>query len=353
DACKYFLEDCQKNGDNCNITGSDYDLNHYLNLPTSNSTAGRIRIEELGKSFYNIGYPNIVSEIDNTCCNPDFNTACVASGTVSCPWQLSTQLGSVEIPEGMAMDPDGNMYLSGYGNNWALSNYDALITKISPSGTILWMKRVGHSNTTLDELGKKITVDHTGDIYVVGSTDTAGVDDMFVIKMNTNGNVIWQRKIASTYNNDDIGYDVAVDNDKNVYIAGMTHNGSYSNLAILKLNSGGNVEWGKAIGVAGQYADALGITVDTNGDIYAIGRYYTNATNNMDIALIKLNSSGTLLMQKVINSGSNSYDLGTDVKVKNNNIYIAARSVFYGWDFTAIKLDSSGNVTWARRINES
>jgi hypothetical protein len=81
EACKYFISSCQKDNATCDNSTSNYDIQYYLNLPTSDTNTGRYLIEDNTKPYYKLGYTNIKKIVDNTCCqNGTYNTACVING---------------------------------------------------------------------------------------------------------------------------------------------------------------------------------------------------------------------------------------------------------------------------------
>ena len=123
-ACKYFIEDCQKDSSNCNVAGSNYDLNYYLNLLTSNPTNGRIRIEDLCKSFYNIGYPNIVNAVDTVCPSCGVSTACAVKGAGACPTPPDPACGAEDI---------GSIRVSKCNNT-----YNLVANNVGPNGAGCW-----------------------------------------------------------------------------------------------------------------------------------------------------------------------------------------------------------------------
>src|SRR3989339_501676 len=117
EACRFFALSCNGNNTTCDFTSGNsinYDLHYYLNLPMSNSNIGSIPIQDLVSDFYSYGYANIINEVDNTCCNPNYNLACTTCGVSSCPWQKRFASGSnKDCPYKVISDPGGNIYISG------------------------------------------------------------------------------------------------------------------------------------------------------------------------------------------------------------------------------------------------
>jgi hypothetical protein len=79
-------------------------------------------------------------------------------------------------------------------------SYDFWIVKTDKSGTLLWEKSFGGSE--IDE-ARAITPTNDGNFIIIGDTRSKNKDvsknnggaDLWVIKINTNGNLIWEKKL--------------------------------------------------------------------------------------------------------------------------------------------------------------
>jgi len=75
----------------------------------------------------------------------------------------------------------------GLNSEVAVAGIDSFLMKTDVSGVVLWTRIIGTSGT---DLGRGITIDTGGDIYVTGYTNgsfagvaNAGNNDMFVTKI--------------------------------------------------------------------------------------------------------------------------------------------------------------------------
>lgn len=150
---------------------------------------------------------------------------------------------------------------------------------------------------TLDDEGKKIALDGSGNIYLAGifrgtgtfgkKTLTAkGAEDVFVAKISPKGVVIWATAIGGKNNEDVTGF--AVDSAGYSYLTGtykqnltigttpFKAKGS-SDIFIAKLKPDGKVAWAQtAGGVKSDYPKD--IAVDWSGNVYLLAHIYTSAT---------------------------------------------------------------------------
>jgi len=213
---------------------------------------------------------------------------------------------------GIAVDGDGNAYVSGYTASTNLQTRNALQSTFGGGGSDGFVAKLDASGSTLvystylgggaDDVANGISVDTAGNAYVTGSTGSSnfpirnamnamlkGGSDAFVTKFNAAGTAL----IFSTYlggNGGDSGAGIAIDGVDNVYVAGQTTSTDLATANALQTQRGGGtfdtdafVARLNAAGTALTYATylggnredvALGIAVDGAGDAYVAGHTY-------------------------------------------------------------------------------
>jgi hypothetical protein len=242
----------------------------------------------------------------------------------------STYLGGYGSEEGygIAVDGDGNVYVTGYTdsssfptrNAWQSSrkgSTDAFLTKLNPGGNALVYSTYLGDN--YDDAGYGIAVDSAGNAYVAGesfSPDT--LYNAFVAKFNNSGSQVYRTYLGGA--GDDSGFGIAVDKNGNAYVTGATKStnfpvtanvlqtkfGGGSDAFVAKLNNAGSVVYSTYLG--GSLEDkGYGIAVDNSGNAYVTGTTYSNdfplkspyqssKKGNSDAFVAKLNTTGTALI---------------------------------------------------------
>lgn len=119
---------------------------------------------------------------------------------------------------------------SGTYNLSSAGGKEIFITKLNPSGKLIWAKQMGGSG---DDIALSIAVDDSCGIYTTGFFDyTADFDpgkskyyltsgsllDVFISKLDSAGNFVWANKMGSNF--EDKGLSIKVDNFHNVYTTG-------------------------------------------------------------------------------------------------------------------------------------
>jgi hypothetical protein len=188
------------------------------------------------------------------------------------------------------------------------------------------------------DAAQAIFVDHLGNVYITGgsSGSSGGIyrPDYVTIKYDQQGNELWVRRYGQ-FNVFQVGRDLTVDHNGNVYVTG----GSQT----LKYDDAGNLLW-----VVGNDAVGYRIILDGKGNIYA------GATSYGDIKLLKISSAGNIIWQQFYNGPANYLDDFTDMAMDSKgNIIITGKSHGIGthWDYAIIKYSPSGDSLWVRRYN--
>ncbi|MBO13142.1 MAG: hypothetical protein CMJ68_20600, partial [Planctomycetaceae bacterium] len=259
----------------------------------------------------------------------------------------------------------------------------------------------GHFTGTID-------IDPSTTTTAVSSTTNTNKYDVFLVKLDSSGNTVWTRHWGGPHN--DYLHDIAVDPSGNVVAVGQQNNGAgdvnYHPIAggctsscgetlvtayggwdafISKIGSDGSLAWAGFVGSA--FNESLNaVTTDGSGNVYATGDYRASATGDFDPGsgssitlptgggedafVLKVASDGNGVWAKAFEttSGSGS-DAGEGIAVDaSGNVYVTG--IFDEDDtvdfdpgpgttaFTSddtddvfgVKLDSSGNLVWARQF---
>ncbi|MFZ5797737.1 MAG: SBBP repeat-containing protein [Thermodesulfobacteriota bacterium] len=250
--------------------------------------------------------------------------------------------------------------------------------------------------------GFGIVADEAGHVYATGNFQgiadfnpgpetyeltSAGGEDIYVVKLDKNGDLVWARGMGS--NNSDYGYDVAVDQAGNVNTTGFFNNTAdfdpgmgtselsslgAKDIFVSKLDGSGNFLW--AVSIGGTADDVgEGVAIDDFGNVYLTGWFQGTVDfdpgpgehnlfsgGNRAVFVLKLDADGIFVWAKAMTSTSGAEGRAIAVD-RNGNIYTTGS--FYGttdfnpdetatFELTAAledifisKLDSSGNFLWA------
>lgn len=162
---------------------------------------------------------------------------------------------------------DGDYLIAGYSDN-GTPETKILLVRVDGSGAERWRKWFG-----IGDYVKCIGVLDLGDdgFFVAGESSTGDEDDLYLARLNTAGNVIWQKTIA--IEGVQTATSIVRTADGAVVLCGTTSPvGSDDNLAYLtKIDLNGNVLWERFYGdIPGEYA-FTNVTTVSDGGLLAVG----------------------------------------------------------------------------------
>lgn len=298
-------------------------------------------------SYYDIAFDSsdniyIVGGIGINQSNNIFNTSWIVkydtSGTLQWQKYLAPANGMYSGFNGIAIDSSNNIYAFGYTdtqvNNGGRS---ALIVKYNSSGAVQWQKILG-SDTNSRFTAGSITIDSANNLYITGHdpSSTYTSYSWIIAKYNSSGVIQWQRKLTGgTVQTGGI----TSDSSNNVYVLGSSNSSGSQDLIIAKYDSSGAIQWQRKLGNAGVTETAGKIVSSAQGNIYICGY------NGSDGIIAKYNSSGAIQWQRTL--GGTSSDVITGITLDSSeNIYVAGHDDAVGtYKGTFAKLPGDGSLT--------
>jgi len=275
---------------------------------------------------------------------------------------------------GIAVDLEGNIYLTGFFRNSVnfgtidnptiltvsgiFSASNAFMAKYSSTGELIWVHQFGSDNNSQ---GQDIEIGFDGNIYLCGSYsgmvnfNTSGGEnllisvnngaDIFMAKFSPNGDLIWARSMGGTAT--DIPRAIAVDTQNNVFITGRfdgtadfdpslsstSFTAVMTDMFVAKYNPNGQLIWAHGIG-SSSFEEGRDIAVDIEGNAFVIGNFWgtvdfdsgtpevlVTSNSESDAFLAKYSPDGECLW--AFNVGGNASDEGRGVTVDPaGNAYI-------------------------------
>jgi len=261
-------------------------------------------------------------------------------------------------PTDLVIDVEGNVYITGFSDGGVDSfNYDFATVKYDPDGNQLWVARYDGPAGGEDEPWK-LAVDADGNVYVTGYSYGVGSgNDCATIKYDSLGNQLWVARYNGPANLSDGAADLVLDAAGNVYVTGSTQTGEGDydrDCVTLKYNSLGNELWVTSYdGPANGYDAARAIALGANGNVCVTG-YGRGVGTLYDYTTIKYDSLGNELWVVRYDGPASAWDLASEVALDDNgNVYVTGMSDGVGTDedFATIKYDSLGNELWVTRYD--
>ena len=261
------------------------------------------------------------------------------------------------IVAGLTTSNDGDVS----GNH---GNYDFWVVKLDSSGSIQWQKCYGGSNydnansvqQTFDGgyVVTGISLSNDGDV-----TGNHGVTDYWTVKLDGNGNIQWQKCLGGS--SGDYALSVQQTSDGGYVIAGysssndgdVSGNQGQSDYWLVKLDGNGNVQWQRSIGGASQdiaysvkqlYDDGYilaGRSASNDGDVSGNQGVY-------DYWIVRLDSFGFIQWQRSLGGTNNDFSFSAQ-NTADGGYVVAGHSNSNDGDVTG---NHGDNDYWVVKLTE-
>lgn len=241
---------------------------------------------------------------------------------------------------------DGGFIIAGY-EFYSNIGDDCLLIKTDVNGFVQWEKVFGGSDS---EKARSVQQTTDGGYIIAGYTSSFGLGfkDMWLIKTDENGDLLWDYTYGSNFFESASSVQQTADNG--YIIAGVEYvpgPGASGNRALLvKTDQYGIEEWRQTYGNSG-YDFASSVQQTTDGGYVVAGTTFSE--DNWDnFWLLKLNNNGIIQWEQTF-GGSNSDRASSVLQTSNGGYILAGESNSYGsgdMDCLIIKTDNNGTFEW-------
>ncbi|HLG34245.1 MAG TPA: T9SS type A sorting domain-containing protein [Bacteroidia bacterium] len=254
--------------------------------------------------------------------------------------------------------------------NHGLADY--WLVKIDNAGVIQWQKCYGgtgndYANSVIQSSDSGYVIAGISDSNDGDVSGNHGIDDVWIVKVDNNGTLQWQKCLGGT--NREWTHSIIESVNGGYVLVGRTYsnngdvngNHGFTDMWVVKLSGIGTIQWQKCLGgTAGEEGQEIIQTSD--GGYAAIG---TAGADNGDVSgnhgledywFVKLDSSGTIQWQRCF--GGTDHDDATSVIQTSSGGYCAAGYTSSndgdvsgnngGYDFWVVNFDDTGNILFQK-----
>ncbi len=268
---------------------------------------------------------------------------------------VSVMLGG-GTSRGIALDSQNNVFITGkiygtcvFGNETVVANTygDVFVAKLGSEGNWTWVRKSDYGQ--YEAMGYDVAVDSADNILITGRTTSGayfgsyGVSgsngNLFVAKIDNNGNWLWAIAPGPDSTYDDYAKSITTDSLNNAYITGMLPGQCFFNgmqygggSFIAKVSPNGGWGWIKV----NQYTGTIfnSVCTDSNNNVYATGNFSghveiggipLDSAGSSDVFVVKLNISGNWLWAQRGGGaiGDFGYSIASDAQ---NRLYISGKN---------------------------
>jgi hypothetical protein len=292
-----------------------------------------------------------------------------------------------EYPTSIQQTTDGGYIICGWtqSNDGDVSGFhglgDVWIVKLNATGSLLWQKCLGGTMNESNSLIQQTTdggyiicsESQSNDGDITGNHGgNLGVEDIWVVKLNSTGSLLWQKCLGGTWNESKTSIQQTTDGGFIICCLTYSNDGDISgfhgqsDIWVVKLNASGNLVWQKCLGgtLFDAVSDASSIQQTTDGGYIIFG--YTGSNDGdvagnhggSDLWVVKLNASGNLVWQKCLGGTSGDGPNENSIKQTTDGGFIICgwtqsndgdvSGNHDGMDLWVVKLNASGNLVWQK-----
>lgn len=265
-------------------------------------------------------------------------------------WQTAYNGGAdeVDIFYAVALDAANYIYTTGLSQEIG-TGWDIVTCKYSPDGTLMWSK-LKNGSSNIEENGIDIAIDQEGNIYTAGYIDQLETaQDYCLIKYDTDGNELWMATWSGESALSDVIYEIVIDANGNILVNGRSDGGgeNYDDFTTAKYSPDGTLLW---INKYHQIYGETGFTIDVDdeGNVYA-GGWAADGISMGESLIIKYSPEGEKLWEQRYHNGADGISEAWVIRTYNDVVYMAGVSADFpatNQDFMILKYDSDGNLIW-------
>ncbi len=288
-------------------------------------------------------------------------------------WKSVLGTTGSNVGQGVAVSPDGSVYLTGWMSAALDGNAtggDVFLSKYAADGTLIWTKTQGTAGT---DYARAITLGLDGSVYIAGffyGSHNGSDGSAFLSRYDPSGNVIWSKTISASGHEG--GTSLVASADGSIFLAGITggnldgqtNNGALDGF-VSKYKTDGTLAWTRLVGTTDN-DNVHAIASDATGAVYATGWASGgfSGQNNFgggDAFLVKYSPTGEQLWIRTL--GSAGQDFGNAITVgKDGFVYIGGKAsgVMDGQTYNGGSADTflskfspDGTKLWTRLLGGS
>jgi hypothetical protein len=277
-------------------------------------------------------------------------------GQVNTEWikRFNGTSNRFDIVTTMKLDQSGNPVIFGSINNTGTFS-DITAIKYSVTGNIIWQTAFNGFSNQLDEC-KDAIIDNSGNSILTGfTTDTNLVLKIVTLKINSSGVTEWSRVFMPSQYNQGMGLSITADNTGNIYTCGSLRRTNGTNTIVIIKYSPAGVKLSETFyNKTNQSSETpVSICISNTGNIFVLAS--SDAVNGQNDLLVLKYSPALMLLNERSFSGNST---GNDVPVKmilmkdDKPAFIAAvNNQPGGLDYGIYRLDENLNTVYQYSYN--
>lgn len=198
-------------------------------------------------------------------------------------WEKTYGGNKDDVANWIIRSGDDGFIVTGWTDSFGAGGLDFYLLKIDGDGSKVWEKAYGGSD---DDEAIGIVESGDGGFIVAGYT-TSEFEDVCLLKIDADGNKVWEKTYGG--NDDDWAYRIVQSGEGGFIITGVTYSfgAGYMDMYLLKIDGDGNKIWETAIG--GSEDDEPWEIIETGDGTFMVAGYTMSfGAGDADVYLLKI-----------------------------------------------------------------
>lgn len=244
------------------------------------------------------------------------------------------------------LDLSGNIYVAGHvvtlnnGTDMAMLKYDS-------TGILIFNRKINGSNNSND-VTKSVTCDNLGNSYWTGTISETGLfqNQMCVYKLSPTGNILW----TFIYNAKSEGVQIKKASNGSILVLGAVDSGISNDYVIVSIDeSTGISNWSYSYSSSNN-DKPVKFSFNSNNEIYVLGQTQIGASLKMVVT--SLNASGSLLWEGIVNNDGSHSQIPKEILINSNDELILGSENSVDsiqpqpYAMGVLKMSNSGQILW-------
>ena len=254
----------------------------------------------------------------------------------------------------MAPSSDGGYFIAGTTASYGAGGDDVWVIKLDEHGELVWQKAYGQAGN--EELEGLVATPDGGAVLAADVILPGQGYDAWVFRVDASGNVLWSETLGGTGND----YPRALTIGPNGVVGMVGSTGSAGPIArglLVGFKADGTIDSQNAFGPPGSDLFGEDVVPSSDGNYFILGEGYDPPGNAAQVFVLKLDGQGSSLWQESI-GGTNNDEPYRVVADAAGGCFIVGRTASFpgggsttdGW---AAHLNASGQVLWQNRYGEA
>jgi len=245
---------------------------------------------------------------------------------------------------------NGDILVGGSTRSKGAGYADMWLVRMDPSGRVIWDRTIGNAES--QEINALVPTSDGGAIAAGTWWWDSHRKDLVVLRINKDGKVVWSKRLGGKEDEEARG--ISRTKDGGFFVSGITSSkgSGVEDAWIIRFNKDGQRIWDRAYG--GKDGErAMDVVALPDGGAFFAGwsdTFSRKGTRELNSAwLVRIDPNGKRLWHKIVGTGEQIFSMRL---LADGGLLLAGRSCCSPSRLWVARTDGSGNLAWEKRLHK-